>query len=350
MKIITCASYFGSGSTALTDLISEYSTVHPNSDFEFRFVHDPDGISDLEYHLVERHNRECSGWALKRFIKFSDFNAGTWFNKKYEKYFHGNYKKYTKEYVNELLDFSFKGFWVYDVASKGRFLYYLRGIFNKIFIKFKFEKIQILPKEITYCAHPSEEKFIEATQNYTSKLMTCLNDDNKPYMVVDQILPASNITRCMRYFKDDMYVFIVDRDPRDVYILCKTAWKWDHIFPHDSVETFCKWFEYARKSEEKKYDDPRIKYLRFEDLIFNYEDTVKSIEEMTGLEDKDHDKKFTRLNPKRSCYNTQIWKKYPKYQKDIEYIESHLQEYLYDFSKADYDKVVGIETKDKSVF
>ena len=47
MKIITCASYYGSGSSALTDLVSEYDSVKDLSDFEFRILHDMDGVRDL---------------------------------------------------------------------------------------------------------------------------------------------------------------------------------------------------------------------------------------------------------------------------------------------------------------
>lgn len=350
MKIITCASYFGSGSSALTDLVSEYSSVHANDDFEFRFIHDPDGISDLEYHLVENHNRECSGYALKRFIKVSNFNSGTWFNKKYEKYFHGKYKEYTKEYVNDLLDFSYKGFWVYDVAANGKFKYYCRAFINKFFIKFNMEKPQIMRKEITYCSHPSEEKFLDATRKYTSKLLNYLNNDNKPFLVIDQILPSSNIERCMRYFDDEIFTFVFDRDPRDVYILTKTVWKYDHIFPHNSVETFCKWFDYARKSAKEKSKDKHVIYLNFEDLIFKYEETVKMIETTVGLDNKDHVNQFSRLNPKRSVVNTQIWKRYPKYKNDIAYIEEHLKEYLYDFESVKENEICGIDVKNKEVF
>ena len=69
MKIITCASYYGSGSSALTDLVTEYARVKNLSEYEFRFIHDIDGIADLEYHLVNCHNRHNSGHALKRFRK-----------------------------------------------------------------------------------------------------------------------------------------------------------------------------------------------------------------------------------------------------------------------------------------
>lgn len=350
MKIITCASYFGSGSSAVTDLVSEYSSVHPNTEFEFRFIHDPDGISDLEYHLVENHNRECSGYALKRFIKFSRFNSGTWFNKKYERYFHGNYRKYTQEYVDKLTDFSFKGFWQYDLAAKGRFRYYFIGVFNKIFIKLKLEKPQVLPKEITYCSNPGEEKFLALTQEYVSNLMECLNEEKKPYMVIDQVVPSSNIDRCTRYFKDDIYTIVIDRDPRDIYMLCKTIWRWDHIFPHDSVETWCKWFRYVRESASKRSTSDKVLYLQFEDFIYHYNDVKEKIEKLTGLDPKDHTLQFSRMNPKRSFHNTQIWKRNNKWAEDIKKIEELLPEYLYDFKKVKEEDVVGVDTKETGVF
>lgn len=350
MKIITCASFYGSGSSALTDLVSEYQSVHPNTDFEFRFIHDPDGIRDLEYHLVENHNRECSGYALKRFIKFSNFNGGTWFNKKYEKYFHGNYHKFTKEYVEELTDFSFKGFWQYDVAAKGKFAYYFLGVFNKFFIKINAKKMRILPKEIMYCSNPGEEKFLRVTQDYISKLMNSLNDDGKPFLVVDQILPSSNIDKCLRYFKDDIYTVVIDRDPRDVYMLCKTSWRYDHIWPHDSVETWCKWFRYTRESAKKGSESEKVMYLQFEDFIYHYDKVKKTVEDFTGLKAEDHTLQFSRMNPKRSVHNTQIWKSNTKWADDIKIIEELLPEYLYDFDSVKKEDVVGLDTKETGTF
>ena len=349
MKILTCASYFGTGSSALTDLFSEYSNVHPNNEFEFRFAHDPNGMMDLEYRLVENFNREVSGYGLKQFVKFVQYNHGTWFNKKYETYFHGKYLEYSNQYIDELTDFKYKGFWHYDLAAKGKFRYYFLGVFNKINIKLKAKKASVLPKEITYCSNPGEEKFLKASQEYTSNLLNYMNDDNKEYIVVDQLVPSTNTGKCMRYFKDEMFVFIVDRDPRDVYMLCKTIWRWDHIFPHDSVESWCKWFRYVRENS-KNQNNSRIMYLQFEDLIYHYEDSVKKIEEFTGLKSSEHLEKFARLNPKRSFYNTQIFTRNKKFEKDIKVIEEMLPEFLYDFSKVKEEDVVGVEPKEKHTF
>lgn len=75
MRFISCASYYGSGSSAITDFVSEFDTVYSFTDEEFRFVQDPDGVSDLEYNLVENFNRHNSGHAIKRYKKLVDFES-----------------------------------------------------------------------------------------------------------------------------------------------------------------------------------------------------------------------------------------------------------------------------------
>lgn len=46
-NIITCASYGGTGSSAITDLMKEFNNVKSLGEFEFSIAHDLDGISDL---------------------------------------------------------------------------------------------------------------------------------------------------------------------------------------------------------------------------------------------------------------------------------------------------------------
>ena len=69
MKLLTCASYHGTGSSAVTNLIDECDNIHDMGDYEFRFVQDPDGICDLEYNLVINNHRLNSGYAIKRYKK-----------------------------------------------------------------------------------------------------------------------------------------------------------------------------------------------------------------------------------------------------------------------------------------
>lgn len=348
MKVLTCASYYGTGSSAITDLFSEYDNVHPATSFEFRFAHDPDGLMDLEYHLVENFNREVSGYALKRFVKFVKYNHGTWFHKKYETYFHGKYLEYSNQYIDTLTDFKFKGYWHYDLLAKGKLFYNFAGVCKKINRKFKIGH-SLMPRELTYCSNPGQEKFLEATRTYTTQLVEYLNDDQKPYIVIDQLVPSTNTAKCLRYFSENMYVFIVDRDPRDVYILCRTSWRHDHLCPRESVEMWCKWYRYVRENSKNQATD-KIMYVQFEDLVYRYEDTIKKIEQFSGLKEEDHVRKFARLNPKRSFYNTQIYSRNKKFEKDIKVIEEMLPEFLYDFDKVKAEDVVGIDTKTTKTF
>ena len=109
MKIITCASYYGTGSSAVTDYLSEFSSIKNLGDYEFRFLHDIDGIADLEYHLVENHNRHNSGHALKRYKKLVDFYSGHKFIPKYEPFFGNRWKEISYKYIDSLTDFTYRG-------------------------------------------------------------------------------------------------------------------------------------------------------------------------------------------------------------------------------------------------
>lgn len=158
MRFISCASYYGSGSSAITDFVSEFDTVYSFTDEEFRFVQDPDGVSDLEYNLVENFNRHNSGHAIKRYKKLVDFYCGNMFGKKYEKFFHGNWKKYSEKYIDDLTDFTYHGWWQYDLMDKGEFFYFRKRILNKILRMTVWRNqpertLNTMKNEITYCAH-----------------------------------------------------------------------------------------------------------------------------------------------------------------------------------------------------
>lgn len=333
MKFISCASYYGSGSSAITDLVSEYSDVYSFTDEEFRFLHDPNGIGDLEYNLVENFNRHNSGRAIKKYKELVDFYRGNFFNKKYEKYFHGNWKKCSYQYLDELIDFSYHGWWLYDLLDRGKLFYFYKRIPNKLLKatiwRNKPERtLNNMKKEVTYCSHPSERKFLEATTKYINNLFSSIVKTNKRVMV-DQIVPSTNIKRYSRYF-DDIQVIIVDRDPRDIYILEKYVWK-DGVIPKDPV-TFCKWFNYTRNNRNLELkENNNVYYIQFEDLIYNYDFTVKKIENWLHLLPKHHVNQYRFFKPDISKKNTQTWKKYPNENENIKYIENKLSIYLYNY-------------------
>lgn len=348
MKIITCASYGASGSSALTDLVAEYSNVHRMSDAEFRFLHDPDGISDLEFQLVECHNRHNAGRALKRFWRLCQYNGGNRIHRRYERFFGGKYLEYSKEYVDALTDFTNKGWWEYDLLDKGEKYVYLKKAEDRILKALPFTHRRILSKEVMLFSHPTEEYFLSETRKYVHKLLHAANLEGCEYIEVDQIVASQNIDRYLRYFEDPIEVFVIDRDPRDIYLLEKLYYGSDN---KDTPEMFCKKFRYIRNSgNPKNSTSSHIHYLQFEDFLFNYDAIVEQVEKATGLRPDSHVDKFKYLNPLRSIHNTRVWLGHPELSEDIHVIETELKDYLYPFENYMQKDIVGIPVSDTSKF
>lgn len=348
-RLISCASYFGSGSSAITDLIGEYKNVKSLTEYEFRFIQDIDGVMDLEYHLVMNPNRHNSGHALKRFWRLSQFNAGTKFNKRYSEFLGDDYLRLTKNYVDALTDLVYPGYWFMDLYEKGKLYYYLKSIEGKIFHLIMPSKVHsLMPKELMYCSHPSEAKFLELTRQYIADILKAANPQDEDFLMMDQLTPSSNINRCLRYFDDRIKTIVVDRDPRDIYVINKTVWK-DTIVPMN-CEDFCKWFRFTHEcGKGQSVDADKVLTVRFEDIIYKYDEMVEVIERFIGLDPQNHERPFSGLNPKRSVGNTLLFHDYDN-QDEIKYIEKQLKEYLYDFDAVQGNEIKGVETNQTSKF
>lgn len=348
MKIISCAGYYGSGSSALTDTVSEYEGVKSLTDYEFRFIQDIDGLTDLEYHLVKNHHRHNAGHAIKRFLKLAEFQHGKWFNARYEPFFNGKFLSITRNYVKSLIEFSYNGYWYMDMLDRGIWFYYLKSIEGKIRRKIPFLSNNYMPNELTFGAHPTESRFLELTKKYLTHLFREANPEDAPYLMVDQLIPSSGINQCLRYFDCDIKVFVVTRDPRDIYLSDKYVWK-SGICPRDP-KVFCKWFRYTHESNRDEIPDSNhVMELQFEDLIYCYDNEIKRIEKFLGFDAEQHKRPFNNFNPQRSIHNTQLWKVYPdKTAMDI--IERELEDYLYDFNKVEKNSIAGIKVNNIQQF
>lgn len=119
-------------------------------------------------------------------------------------------------------------------------------------------------------------------------------------------------------------------DPRDIFVLEKYVWQ-DGVIPNN-VEDFCKWFKYTRAHRKtESFDDKRVYFIQFEDMVYKYDETAKKIANWLGLEPKEQIKKKQYFDPSRSINNTYTWKKVKCNLAEIEYIENELGEYLYGF-------------------
>lgn len=72
MKVIIPTGYMGSGSSAITDLASEYSECsNLHKSYEYVFLHCPNGLFDLEDKLLTGNNALRSDEALRSFEPYS---------------------------------------------------------------------------------------------------------------------------------------------------------------------------------------------------------------------------------------------------------------------------------------
>lgn len=329
-KIITCASYGGTGSSAITDLLKEFRNCKSFGDFEFSFLHYPNGVRDLELNILNRNNRLNTGYSIYKFLEM---------NKKIEKaylnYFGSDFLELSENYIKNISNISWKGTSELYSNDENLILKFMYRVVNKILriIVPKKEGLYFQKKNYKmFCSYVSEEKFYKETKKYLEELFQRLKVE-KEYenLVLDQLIPSSDINSYLNYF-DDIKVIVVDRDPRDLYILNREFWKEGWI-PED-IDTYIEYFKIIREHQNYEEENKeKILRIKFEDLIYFYDDTLNDIIKFLGLDERDHILKKKYFDPQISIKNTNLRNKYSKYSAEIKKIEEKLKKFCYEGSK-----------------
>lgn len=335
MRIITCASFFCTGSSAITDLFSEFNCVESFGRNEYRFIQDPDGISDLEYNIIDNNNRHNTSHAIKRYKKLIYKLKGVGNGSGYTLY-NQKFDIFTNKYINELTELKTKTWWQRDRLDKGTvfgmidraYSFVNRLIHGGLHTERRFSLLK--NHEYAYYSAISQEAFLTATRRYIDNVVKSGMKTTNSFVMVDQLVPPTNTKRYQRYF-NDVKIIVVDRDPRDVYLYERDHFKWG-IIPTDNVEEYVKWFRITRKySKGVEEDAERVLRIQFEDLIYKYEETIDKLIEFVGVPKSAHTKQRTKFIPEKSINNTNLKQKIKGYENQIEFIEKELKEYLYDF-------------------
>ena len=352
MKLIDVSGLGNSGKTAVTDLLREIDGVHAHhNSFEFNLLRLPDGILDLQQALCENWSPSRSDFSIKRFRKLCESLNGH-----YSGVLTNRFMLYTDEFLESLvLESLFIDGWydsLYeDRTRKDRFKSILKNIGLFDLVK-KVYKLLISNNQIS--GHKTEvflsdgNDFIIKAKAYLEKvLFTDLDNKNNSVVTNNAFEPFTPHTSII-YF-DDAYSIVVDRDPRDIYA---SIIKVDESFlpkfetneglfskeyiqrlKEDMLGTADIWTFITRQRlyREKmlfEKDHPRIVYVWYEDLVLNYEDTVKEILSKLDIDPDLHTKKKQFFDPAQSAKNVGIWKKM-KDSEEIKLIEKELKDYLY---------------------
>lgn len=332
MIVSTCG--FGStGSSVITDYLKEYNNVHVFDKVEIPWVAAVDGLLDLEYHLNNPHGRTTDSiWAIERYKDLCYRKASSFEDLGVPKEF---VLKSVDDFLDSIIQTSWK--WFKMVGSKEPLW---RRVLERIIKETKLiEKWQIknglqwegFPFQDVYFSVKPKDFDVHA-KKHVSEIFNALGAKDGEILVFDQLFPGNNPQCCFRFF-DDPYAIVVDRDPRDIYVFGKTVLLKNvtgHLMPLNDVKDFVIYYRALRDNQPYKEKNPKILRLNFEDLVYHYDESTSKLREFLKLPENPNPKSI--FDPAISMPNTQVWKRFPQYSKDIEYIEKELSEYLFDFS------------------
>lgn len=334
-RIIVPMGYMGSGSSAITDLISEFKDCqNEHKSYEYVFLHCPNGLFDLEDKLLIGNNAIRSDEAIRSFeLQMKKlYNKKFWWVGNYKEVISYDFMKITKEYISHIQEFNFPGYWyTHEEVNTKMFLKLLIRKPFKMLTRNKVNFNKVLKYSDGMRISFIEDKdFYKYSHEYIYKIIEEISK-GKENVILDQFLLPFNLFRVDNYFDDKLKAIVVERDPRDVFIINKYIWQKKQIcvpFPLD-VNEFCLFYKKMRESE-KECTSNKVLRVKFEDLIYNYDSELNRIIRFLGFSDKEHINKKSRFNPDISIKNTQLFRK-EEYKEECKIIEKELNKYLYTF-------------------
>lgn len=341
-KIVVPAGYMGSGSSAVTDLLSEIEGYEKNSgSFEYVFLHCPDGVFDLEDKLLRGNNALRSDEAIHRFQACMNdlYDKRFYWVSGYRNIISEKFMEYVDEFLKDINTFEMQDvYWYFQENPTTRQL--MRKNFVKRVLQKLTKKKVVLKQPLRYdkmhWAFPTEKEFYAAAQKFLKTIWQEMGIDSHN-LVLDQLLLPHNLFRLNDYFDETVRVVVVDRDPRDVFLLNKYFWtKNGGVVPYPTdVNDFCDMYLRMRNNEDS-YDDKRILRMHFEDLIYNYEESLEKIYKLLDVTEKEHcNRKKSIFKPEVSINNTRIFMLEDMNADEVAIIEQRLTAFLYPFPKTE---------------
>ncbi len=351
MVISTCG-FGSSGSSVITDYLSEYTNIKILDQVEFNISYLPDGLADLCYHICSAPSRTLSSsYAIDRFLQLVKSDILDYYsaNCGIDKF---QLKKLFDDYIESITEVKWNGFinTNYSVV-KSFFQSLVLGRINPLLRKKTIPTIKGYPHSVVRVSHDSSV-FYNETKKLVCRLLELMGGSEGEKIVLDQAFSGNNPQASFAFF-DNPRAIVVDRDPRDLYIFSKEFLIKKPILsrtlfmPTEGVREFIDYYRIIRKNQPYTNDDPRILRIRFEELIYDYDKATKKVSLFCEL--GENEKKMSVFVPEMSAANTQLVKKFPSYIDDVKQIEKELPEYCFDFEKYPPITVKGEMFSGKSI-
>lgn len=333
-KNIIVTGYNGSGSTALCNLLKEYSGAGfvQREGYEHNFLHLPNSVFDLEYKLTKMNNHLRSDEAINEFksilkkIYSNDFN---WFGG-YQNILGDDFIKISNDYIESLIDFNIYGYWANDI---------IKNIFSlnkaiKDLVKLVlgkeitiFGKTTLISKDRTISiSYPSFESFLIKTKKFISSYLNLFeNKSENNFFLFDHLLLPNHTEEFIKFFPENTKLIIVERDIRDLYIYGKYIRRKNGNFskyPTTELEFLDFWNKI--RSIEKSINNKNILRVSLDNLIYDHDNTVNIIEKFLEFNSSDRIFKNKYFNIEIARENSRLYEN-NKYKSDVQIIKSWLK-------------------------
>ncbi len=324
----------GSGSSAVTDLLREFHGVSNRyGSFEYVFLHCPDGLFDLEDKLLVGGNALRCDEAIRAFLSRMKelYDKPFWWVGDYKHIVGQGFYARCEQLAQELVEGTSPCYWYMQERPNAAMVGKL--ILRRLVKVATFGRVQLkrpVRAKQTLLAYPTAEEFFAAARRFLSDILAMMNPEGED-LLLDQLLLPHNLHRVDRYFGDELRAVVVERDPRDVFLLNKYVWPGGEgcvIYATDPA-LFARQYRRLRALERPAPPgSAKVLRVRFEDLVFRYESTRESIVRFAGLENRPcpHEREY--FNPAVSVKNTRLYTR-PEYVAEVEIIARALPEYLY---------------------
>lgn len=335
VTFINVAGFFGSGSSAVVDLLKEFEGFY-ECNSEIRFIKDPRGICDLENALVNNWELINSAAAIadfKKMIKKGCRHGRHLFSRAglgYKRKINKNFLNVTEKYLNRLTQYKFIGDF-YHFKFQKKYIKYLVDRYRTAIEFYTKGKLKTGNRKLEplHFSHPTKEEFYEATKDYMEELFAPKIEENScQYIILDQAVSPNNPDVIEKYFHKSKLI-IVERDPRDTFV---NEYK-SGCYLDDDYNTYEGGHNYAirlRALRSAMKENSNILIIKFEDLILHYEQTKARIAEFIGISLKSHIHPHKYLKPEVSANNIGLWRKhYEECGKAIDAINEELPELCY---------------------
>lgn len=340
--VITTTGFYKTGSTAVFELLKEYDScttgIIGDSEYEHLLLYTPNGLFDLEDKLLLGNNIHRSDEALRSFkmeMQRLNDNNFVWFGD-YKKITNNKFMPLVEEFVESITDVKLNCNWSYDYLYTRFSVKHLLGSIKNVLLRRPVngdfsKKIIFRNKKDTRYSYCTAEEFYKNAEEFFSNYCKLINNSPDKLLILDHCMLPGNVHRTDNYLKN-LKTIIVDRDPRDVYMHVMKEIEngnFNSRIPYVVTEFVLFWKKFREISKTDQRENTLT--IRYEDLFYKYDETVGKIEAFCGIEKSSHVKRYMYFNPDNANKYIQTFKNYSKYNKEINYIERELSEYLYEF-------------------